>query len=54
MSDFFPIDSEEKEECLFCYLGLIYYPYMSYDARKLYDSITPEQWKEIDEKIKGK
>lgn len=54
ISNFLPIDSEEKEECLLCHLGLVYYPYMTPNARNLYDSITPEQWREIDEKIRRK
>lgn len=42
-----PIDSLEKELCVLCITGLVYYPYMTPEARNLYDTITEEEKEEI-------
>ena len=42
-----PIDSLEKELCILCIIGLVYYPYMTPEARALYDTITEEEKQEI-------
>ena len=44
-----PIDSLEKELCVLCIVGLVYYPYMTPEARSLYDTITEEEKEEIKE-----
>jgi len=42
-----PIDCLEKELCVLCITGLVYYPYMTPEARALYDTITEEEKGEI-------
>ena len=42
-----PINSLEKELCVLCITGLVYYPYMPPKARNLYDTITEEEKEEI-------
>ena len=42
-----PIDSLEKELCILCIIDLVYYPYMTPEARALYDTITEEEKQEI-------
>lgn len=42
-----PINSLEKELCVLCITGLVYYPYMTPKARNLYDTITEEEKEEI-------
>ena len=42
-----PIDSLEKELCILCIIGLVYYQYMTPEARALYDNITEEEKQEI-------
>ena len=42
-----PIDCLEKELCVLCITGLVYYPYMTPEARDLYDTITEEEKEEI-------
>ena len=48
-----PINSLEKELCVLCITGLVYYPYMTPEARALYDAIAEEEKEEI-KKIFGK
>ena len=47
MNKLIPIDSEEKEMCVLCIIGIVYEPYMSPIARKLYASLTEEEKEEI-------
>lgn len=42
-----PIDCLEKELCVLCIMGIVYYPYMPPEARDLYDTITKEEKEEI-------
>ena len=42
-----PIDCLEKELCVLCIVGLVYYPYMTPEARALYDTISEEEKEEI-------
>lgn len=49
-----PIDSLEKELCVLCIIGLVYYPYMTPEARNLYDTITEEEKEEIKKIFKEK
>ena len=48
----FPIDSEEKELCCLCVLGIVHYDYMTPSAKALYDTLTKEEIHEIKEKFK--
>lgn len=48
----FPIDSEEKELCCLCVLGIVHYDYMAPSAKTLYDTLTKEEIYEIKEKFK--
>jgi len=49
-----PIDSLEKELCVLCITGLVHYPYMTPEARALYDAITEEEKEEIKNFLKRK
>ena len=49
-----PIDCLEKELCVLCITGLVYYPYMTPEARDLYDTITEEEKEEIKKFLKEK
>ena len=49
-----PIDCVEKELCVLCITGLVYYPYMTPEARDLYDTITEEEKEEIKKFFKKK
>ena len=43
----FPINSEEKELCCLCALGLVHYDYLTPSAKELYDTLTEKDKKEI-------
>jgi len=45
----FPIDSEEKELCCWCILGIVHYDYMTPSAKALYDTLTEKEKHEIKE-----
>ncbi len=47
VNNIIPIDSEEKELCCLCILGLVLYDYMTPSARQLYDTLTEEDKQEI-------
>ena len=49
-----PIDSLEKELCVLCIIDLVHYPYMTPEARTLYDTITEEEKEEIKKILKEK
>lgn len=53
MNKLIPIDSEEKELCVLCIMGIVYEPYMPPEARKLYATITEEEKEEIRDLLKG-
>jgi len=47
----FPINSEEKELCCLCALGLVHYDYLTPSARELYDTLTEQDKQEIQKRL---